>query len=117
MDTVFINGLEVETLIGAYPWERTIRQCLQVDLTLGWDIRPAAASDQLEAALDYAQVAEVTADFAQNARFILVETFAERLAEQLMQTFGIVWLRVRVTKPGVNPRCRTLGIEIERGQR
>ncbi|HBW09550.1 MAG TPA: hypothetical protein DEF44_15110, partial [Pseudomonas sp.] len=42
VDTVFIEGLEVDTVIGAYDWERGIRQCLQLDLTLGWDIRPAA---------------------------------------------------------------------------
>ena len=51
MDTVFIEGLEVDTVIGAYDWERGIRQCLQLDLTLGWDIRPAAENDELDKAL------------------------------------------------------------------
>lgn len=115
MDKVFIEGLEVETLIGAYDWERGIRQCLQLDLTLGWDIRPAAAGDELDKALDYARVAQSIDEFAAAARFELVETFAERLAERLMQSFGIPWLRLRVTKPGVNPRARHLGVEIERG--
>ena len=45
MDRVFIEGLEVDTVIGAYDWERGIRQCLTLDLQLGWDIRPAAAGD------------------------------------------------------------------------
>ncbi|HAO75137.1 MAG TPA: dihydroneopterin aldolase, partial [Pseudomonas sp.] len=31
--------------------------------------------------------------------------------------FGILWLRLRVTKPGVNARARALGVEIERGCR
>ncbi|MDT3712281.1 dihydroneopterin aldolase [Pseudomonas phenolilytica] len=117
MDTVFIEGLEVDTVIGAYDWERGIRQCLRLDLTLGWDIRPAAAEDELDKALDYAKVAAMIDRFAAAARFELVETFAERLAASLMQEFGIVWLRLRVTKPGVNPRARGLGVEIERGCR
>jgi len=117
VDTVFIEGLEVDTVIGAYDWERGIRQCLRLDLTLGWDIRPAAANDELDKALDYAKVAAAIDRFAEAARFELVETFAERLAADLMAEFGIAWLRLRVTKPGVNARARALGVEIERGCR
>lgn len=117
MDTVFIEGLEVDTLIGAYDWERGIRQCLRLDLTLGWDIRPAAQNDELDKALDYAEVTGAIDQFAQSSRFELVETFAERLAAALMTQFGIPWLKLRVTKPGVNSRARGLGVEIERGCR
>ena len=117
MDTIFIKGLEVTTLIGAYDWERGIRQCLRLDLSLGWDIRPAAQNDELAKALDYAEVTAAIDRFADAARFELVETFAERLAASLMSEFGIVWLRLRVTKPGVNARAAALGVEIERGCR
>ena len=46
MDRVFIEGLEVDTVIGAYDWERGIRQCLRLDLSFAWDNRPAAAGDE-----------------------------------------------------------------------
>lgn len=117
MDTVFIEGLEVETLIGAYDWERQVRQCLQLDLCMSWDIRAVAAGDALEKALDYAEVAAVVQQFAHEAKYRLLETFAEQLASLLMKRFGIRWIRVRAVKPGVNGQARRLGIEIERGQR
>lgn len=117
MDTVFIEGLEVDTVIGAYDWERDIRQCLRLDFTFGWDNRPAAAGDDLALALDYAKVAQAAQAFAQEARFELVETFAERLAARLMSEFGIPWLRLRVTKPGAVPQAQGVGVEIERGCR
>ncbi len=41
LDRVFIEGLEVDTVIGAYDWERGIRQCLRLDLSFAWDSRPA----------------------------------------------------------------------------
>ncbi|TWH64445.1 dihydroneopterin aldolase [Azomonas agilis] len=117
MDTVFIKGLEIETLIGAYTWERSLRQCLHLDLDMAWDIHKAAQSDDLEHALDYAQVVAHIQAFAHQAQYQLVESFADHLAVHLMQDFGIRWMRLRVTKPGVNIHARQLGIEIERGQR
>lgn len=118
MDIVFIDGLEVDTVIGVYDWERGIRQCLTLDLQLGWDIRPAAASDDLGAALDYAAVSARVQAFAEASHFQLVETFAERLAALLMSEFGIRWLRLRLTKPGAVPAARGgVGVEIERGCR
>ncbi|WP_339515691.1 dihydroneopterin aldolase [Pseudomonas sp. RL_15y_Pfl2_60] len=118
MDRVFIEGLEVDTVIGAYDWERTIRQCLRLDLQLGWDNKPAAADDDLDKALDYAKLSERVQTFASEASFILVETFAERLAEMLMSEFQIPWLRLKLTKPGAVPAALGgVGVEIERGCR
>ncbi|WP_423360211.1 dihydroneopterin aldolase [Pseudomonas citronellolis] len=117
MDRVFIEGLEVDTVIGVYDWERGIRQCLRLDLDLGWDIRPAAADDDIAKALDYAVLSERIGGFARDAHFQLVETFAERLAALLMGEFGIRWLRLRVTKPGAVAAAAGVGVEIERGCR
>ncbi|PBP97039.1 dihydroneopterin aldolase [Pseudomonas congelans] len=117
MDRVFIEGLEVDTVIGAYDWERGIRQCLRLDLCFAWDNRPAAAGDDLSKALDYASVSTRIQAFAEQAQFQLVETFAERLAEVLMGEFNIPWLRLKLTKPGAVAAAAGVGVEIERGCR
>lgn len=118
MDIVFINGLEVDTVIGVYDWERGIRQCLTLDLQLGWDIRPSAVGDELALTLDYAAISARIQQFADASDFQLVETFAERLAALLMAEFSIAWLRLRVTKPSAVPAARGgVGVEIERGCR
>jgi 7,8-dihydroneopterin aldolase/epimerase/oxygenase len=116
LDKVFIEGLEVDTVIGAYDWERNIRQCLILDLAFAWDNRAPAEGDDLTKALDYATVSQRIQQFAEAARFQLVETFAERLAETLIAEFDIRWLRIKVTKPGAVPAARGVGVEIERGQ-
>ena len=118
MDRVFIEGLEVDTVIGAYDWERGIKQCLRLDLSFAWDNRPAAAGDDLTLALDYASVSARIQAFAEQSQYQLVETFAERLAEVLMSEFQIPWLRLRLTKPGAVPAAiGGVGVEIERGCR
>ncbi|TDF82959.1 dihydroneopterin aldolase [Pseudomonas sp. H9] len=115
MDRVFIEGLEVDTVIGAYDWERGIRQCLRLDLRFAWDNRPAAAGDDLTLALDYASVTARIQAFAETSEFQLVETFAERLAAVLMQEFQIPWLQLKLTKPGAVSAATGVGVEIERG--
>ena len=115
MDRVFIEGLEVDTVIGAYDWEREIRQCLRLDLIFAWYICLLAANDDLSLALDYATVSARIQTFAQDAQFILVETFAERLAAVLMSEFKIPWLRLKLTEPGAVPAASGVGVEIERG--
>lgn len=118
MDQVFIKGLAVDAVIGVYHWERTILQPLVIDLDLGWDIRAAAAGDDLSATLDYAAVSQRVLDFVSTSEFLLVEALAENVAALIMKEFSVPWLRLRVTKPGaVREASGGVGVEIERGVR
>jgi len=115
MDRVLIEALAVETVIGVYDWERTIRQRLVIDLEMATDIRPAAAGDDLTHTLDYAAISARIQTYADDSQFELVETFAERLAALLREEFGIPWLRMTVRKPGAVPEAKAVGVRIERG--
>ena len=53
MDKVFIEGLEVEALIGIYDWERRIRQPLQFDIEMAFDKRKPAAAAAIAETLEY----------------------------------------------------------------
>nr|WP_299243109.1 dihydroneopterin aldolase [uncultured Halomonas sp.] len=117
MDLVLIEGLRIETVIGAYDWERSIRQRLVLDLEMGTDIRTAAADDDLSKTLDYAAISARIDEFASASHFELVETFAERLATLLLHEFGIPWLRLTLRKPGAVSQAAAVGVRIERGQR
>ena len=57
MDKVFIAGLEVLCTIGAYDWEKSLKQKLIFDLEMDYDNRPAGETDDLARALDYSCVA------------------------------------------------------------
>nr|WP_297460708.1 dihydroneopterin aldolase [uncultured Halomonas sp.] len=116
MDRVLIEGLSVETVIGVYDWERTIRQRLVLDLEMAADIRPAAADDDLNKTLNYAAISTRIGEFAEASSFALVETFAERLAALLRQEFAIAWLRLTLRKPGAVANAAAVGVRIERGQ-
>jgi dihydroneopterin aldolase len=117
VDIVFIRGLRVETVIGIYDWERRVRQPVCIDLELGTDLRPAAASGRIEDALDYHAISVRLQQFIGGGSFLLVETLAEQCAELLQREFGITWLRLRLAKPTAIAAAEAVGVEIERGVR
>ncbi len=116
MDRVLIEGLNVETVIGVYDWERNIHQRLVLDLEMATDIRPAAADDDLNKTLNYAAISSRIGEFAEANHFELVETFAERLVAALREEFAIPWLRLTLRKPGAVADASAVGVRIERGQ-
>ncbi|MGB2079359.1 MAG: dihydroneopterin aldolase, partial [Vibrio sp.] len=83
-DIVFIQGLEIITTIGAYDWEQGIKQKLVLTLEMAHDNQPAGLSDNVEDALDYAQVSQAVIGHVQNGHFQLVERVAEEVAQLIM---------------------------------
>jgi len=117
MDIVFLRGLRIETTIGIYDWEKQIKQPVVLDLEMGANVAQAAATDRIEDALDYKQVAKRLKSFVAESRFELVETLAERCAALLRQEFAIPWVRLRVNKMGAVSDATDVGVIIERGER
>lgn len=117
MDIVFIEQLIAVTTIGVYDWEQTIKQKLIIDIEMAWDNEKAANSDNVEYCLNYADVSKLVLTFLENGCFALVERVAEELAQLIMTTFGVTWLRIKVGKPTAVPQAFCVGVIIERGQR
>ncbi len=114
MDIVYINGLEIETIIGVYEWEKNIKQTVILDIELFCDITKAARTDNLSYAIDYALIStQVTELIAQN-RFQLIETLAEQTAQLILTGFPVEKLKIRVSTPGAIENANDVGIVIER---
>ncbi|MCG8324146.1 MAG: dihydroneopterin aldolase [Thiotrichales bacterium] len=114
MDIIYLNDLRIDTVIGIYDWERRTRQTVVLDLEMGTDIRPAAASDDIEQALDYKAVAKRLIEFVSLSEFQLVETLAEKIAEIILTEFDVEWLKLRLNKQGALRGVRDVGVIIER---
>ena len=113
-DKVFIEGLEIETLIGIYDWERRIRQTLVFDIEMAFDNRIPAASDDIALTLNYKDVSKRLIDYVGQSGFGLVETLAERCAEIILSEFNVSQVRLKLSKPGAVRGARAVGVVIER---
>lgn len=114
MDWIFIDALEIDTVIGIHPHERTGPQPLRLQLRMATDIRAAAASDAIADTLDYDAIARRLRAHAQGRAWNLVETLAESCATLLHREFGVPRLWLRIDKPQAVAEARSVGIEIER---
>lgn len=113
-DQVFLQGLKVETVIGVYDWERTIRQNLWLDLMLEYDCAPAGKSDDLALALDYDALSRHIRSWAAEQSFQLIESFAEQLCDQVHRFAGVRSIDLRINKKGAVADCDGVGIHIQR---
>jgi dihydroneopterin aldolase len=115
-DTVSIRDLRVATVIGVYDWEREVEQALVFAVDMAADVAKAAAHDDLADALDYSAVAQTVKSVVIEGKFQLIESAAERVAQRLIEDFGLTWIRVEVVKP-IASEGYTAAITIERGSR
>jgi len=116
MDKVFIEGLEIEALIGIYDWERRIRQPLVFDIEMAFDNRKPAATDTIEDTLNYKDVSKRLIDYVSASSFGLVETLAERCAEIILDEFDVAQVRLKLSKPGAVRGAKAVGVIIERSR-
>jgi len=115
MDIVYIRELKIETVIGIFDWERSIRQKVILDLEMVADIQAAAETDQIAQALDYNAVSQRVIQFVEGSEFKLIETLAERVASLVLEEFSVPWLRLRLSKPGAVKGAKDVGVLLERG--
>lgn len=115
-DHVLIEGLSVDTVIGVYDWEQKITQTLIIDLDMAWDNQPAAVNDDINKALDYAQVSEAVVQLVTARPRQLIEQVAEEVASMIVHDFKVSELSVKVAKPGAVRNATAVAVKICRTQ-
>jgi dihydroneopterin aldolase len=98
-DELAITGIECFAHHGVFDFERREGQVFVVDLVLGIDTRPAAASDDLADTVNYGTlVADVKAAVERDP-VDLIETVAQRITDVCLLDTRVEWARVTLHKP------------------
>ena len=117
MDIIFLGGLEVETIIGIYDWERVTKQTVVLDIEMAFDIQKAAETDDIQYTLDYKAVSKRIISFVEASRFFLVEKLITEIAGIVLNEFNTPWVKITLNKKGAIRGASDVGISIERGER
>ncbi|GAB3074719.1 dihydroneopterin aldolase [Nocardioides zeae] len=120
-DELAVRGIECWAHHGVFPDERRQGQRFVVDLVLGLDTRPAAASDDLHDTVDYGSLTMAVKAAVESDPVDLVETVVQRIADVVLLERRVEWVRVTLHKPDAPiPTTFTdvaLTIERKRGPR
>ncbi len=98
-DQLAVTGIEIYAHHGVLDFERRDGQVFVVDLVLGLDTRPAAASDDLARTVDYGTLVSQVRTAVENDPVDLIETLAERIADVCLAPELVEWVDVTVHKP------------------
>lgn len=94
-----VSGIECFGHHGVFEHERRDGQTFVVDLTLGLDAAPAAASDDLRDTVDYGSLVEKVKTAVETEPVGLIEALADRIARVCLSDGRVEWARVTVHKP------------------
>lgn len=98
-DELTITGIECFGHHGVFDHERRDGQAFMIDLTLGLDTRPAAASDDLQDTVDYGSLVAQVKSAVESDPVDLIETLVQRVAGVCLSDRRVEWVRVTVHKP------------------
>jgi FolB domain-containing protein len=116
MDLIEVEGLRLRCVIGCTAEERRGRSDVVIDMTIGTDAMPAAASDNLADALDYRAAAKAVIAGVEGSEYFTVEALITQIARIVVCDQRAPWVRVRVRKPGALRFADTVGLVLERTQ-
>ena len=99
LDRVTVHGLRGRGYHGVFEREREKGQTFLVDVTLGIDIRKAAATDDLADTVNYGEVSERIVALIEGEPVNLIETLVARMAEACLAYPLVEEVEVTLHKP------------------
>jgi dihydroneopterin aldolase len=117
MDIIFLGGLQIETIIGIYDWERETKQTVILDIEMAFDIQKAAETDDIQYTLDYKAVSKRIISFVEDSQFFLVEKLISEIADIILHEFNVTQVKIKLNKKGAIRGASDVGIIIERGEK
>jgi len=113
MDIIKLTNIVFYAHHGYYEAERELGQRFEVDIEVECDLHDAIKNDDLKSTIDYRHIYSIAKDAFENNKFKLLETVANRIAVQILQSHPVESVLIRVRKPHVPLKGLLDHIEIE----
>jgi dihydroneopterin aldolase len=99
LDRIDLNGIAARGHHGVLDHERRDGQLFLADVSIGLDLGPAAAGDDLGATVDYGELAQEMHDVLAGEPVDLIESLALRMVDLCLSRPPVRWASVTVHKP------------------
>ena len=113
MDRLTLANIKLMPRIGVTPGERRQPQLCQADVTVWGDFEAAASTDDLERALNYSRIHEKVVESAHAREFNLIETLTYQIARDILRSFPVRKVNVRLRKRPASLADKLDFIEVE----
>lgn len=116
MDTIFIENLQVQGILGVHPHEQRVPQKILVSVKVSVDITQAAARDDILQSVNYSTLSKDIVRFIQSHHFRTIEALIEALAGEILINDRVARVWLRIQKPDAVPEAGSVGVEITRSK-
>ena len=99
-DRIHLLGASLQCQIGVTAQERAQPQELIGDVTVDFDIRPAARTDDVALTVDYERIFDLLQELCAAREYALVETLVEAMAKAILERFSVERVHILLKKPG-----------------
>lgn len=113
-DIVFIEELQINTLIGVYDWERVIKQSLVIDCQMVCDMTKAGQSDDVADAINYKSVCADIERLCHDIKAKLLEKLAHEICAYLLTHYPCQSVTLTIRKPNAVKEANSVGVKITR---
>jgi len=116
MDKIRLTNIIFYAHHGYYKAERELGQKFEIDIEVSCDLKNSAINDDLSKTIDYSKIYSIAKDTFEHYKFKLIETVAQKMADEILKQNGVLKVLIKVRKPHVpmNGLLDYVEVEIER---
>lgn len=109
---IYVKSLEITAQCGVYDHEMGKNRQLIIDIEIAMQAEKLIGDDDLSLTYDYDKLAQIAQDVASEKHYKLIETYAAKVAELILNDGRVVSVKVRVEKPNSVKGAAAAGTEI-----
>jgi len=114
MSTIYVEKLEIYTILGIKKEERENKQKLIIDYWIDTDISKAMHSDNIEDCVNYRTINKEILKAVENSSFNTIERLLGVLLEIIMAVQEVKKATVQIAKPGALRYAKSVSIKASR---
>jgi D-erythro-7,8-dihydroneopterin triphosphate epimerase len=114
MSTIYVEELEVYTILGITEEERKNKQKLVIDYWIDTDISKAMLSDKIEDCVNYRTINKEILAVVLDSSYNTIERLLGILLDLILSFDGVLYAKLKVAKPEALRYAKSVSITAER---